>query len=107
MVLLILILYAAACYAFLFINSFLRLVNRKLAKKNPVWTFKDAVRSWGFDDEDFVTVPESRIYWSSEKFSWGFFAFMFVVSPFWFLWEFFKLQARLVITPILYFVGEN
>lgn len=106
MVLLILILYAVACYVFLFINSALKLLNRKLAKKTPTWTFKDAVRSWGFDDEDYV-VTTHRSYWSSESFSWGFFAFMFVVSPFWFLWEFFKLQARLVITPILYFVGEN
>ena len=106
MVLLILILYAVTCYAFLFINSALRLLNRKLAKKTPAWTFKDAVRSWGYDDEDYV-VTTRKSYWSGESFSWGFFAFMFVVSPFWFLWEFFKLQARLVITPILYFVGEN
>jgi len=106
MIFLILILYAVACYVFLFINSVLRFVNRKLAKKEPAWTFKDTVRSWGFDDEDYV-VTTHRSYWSSESFSWGFFAFMFVVSPFWFLWEFSKLLTRLVITPILYFVGEN
>lgn len=106
MVLLVLILYAVACYVFLFINSVLRLVNRKFAKKESVWTFKDAVRSWGFDDEDYV-VTANRGWWCSESFSWGFFAFMFVISPFWFFWEFFKLLARLVITPILYFVGEN
>jgi len=106
MIFLVLILYVVVCYAFLFINSVLRLVNRKLAKKEPVWTFKDAVRSWGFDDEDYV-VTTCRSYWISESFSWGFFAFMLVVSPFWFLWEFFKLLARLVITPILYFLGEE
>lgn len=107
MVLLILILYVVTCYVFLFINSALRFLSRKLAKKNPVWTFKDAVRSWGFNDEDYVAVPENRRYRSCEKFSWGFFAFMFVVSPILFLWEFFRFQVMLVITPILRFVGEN
>jgi hypothetical protein len=106
MIFLILILYAVACYVFLFINSGLKLLNRKLTKEEPVWAFKDAVRSWGFDDEDYV-VTTRRSYLSDESFSWGFFAFMFVVSPFWFLWEFSKLLTRLVITPILHFLGEN
>lgn len=106
MVLLILILYVATCYVFLFINSALRFLSRKLAKEEPTWTFKDAVRSWGFSDEDHV-VTTHRSYWSSESFSWGIFAFMFVFSPIWFLWEFFRFQVRLVITPILRFVGEN
>lgn len=108
---LILIIYAVACYAFLFINSGLKLLYRKLKKESKKWTFRDAIRSWGFEDDDEMKTDKEKElgitrYWERE-FSWGFFAFMFFTSPFFFFYFIFMIFLRIITLPILYFLGEN
>ncbi len=109
--------YLIACYVFLFINSGLKLLYRKIIKELKKWTFRDAVRSWGFDgyDEDeMLTEKEKALgmtdHWRPHfrpHFSWGLFAFKFFVSPFVFFYYIFMVLFRIIILPILYFIGEN
>ena len=109
--------YLIACYVFLFINSGLKLLYRKIIKELKKWTFRDAVRSWGFDgyDEDeMLTEKEKALgmtdHWRPHfrpHFSWGLFAFKFFVSPFVFFYYIFMILFRIIILPILYFIGEN
>lgn len=103
--------YLIACYVFLFINSGLKLLYRKIIKEIKKWTFRDAVRSWGFEDEDeMLTEKEKALgetdFWRTH-FSWRFFAFKFFTSPFVFLYYVFVILFRIIILPILYFIGEN
>ena len=109
--------YLIACYVFLFINSGLKLLYRKIIKELKKWTFRDAVRSWGFDgyDEDeMLTEKEKALgmtdHWRPHfrpHFSWGLFAFKFFVSPFVFFYYIFMVLFRIIILPISYFIGEN
>lgn len=69
---------ARKCYVFLFINSGLKLLYRKIIKELKKWTFRDAVRSWGFeklDEDEMLTEKEKELgmtdYWRPH-FSWGF-----------------------------------
>ena len=108
---LVIVIYAITCYAFFFLYSGLKLLYRKLTNESRKWTFKDAIRSWGFDcDYEMTTEKEKELgitrYWTDE-FSWGFFAFMFFISPFMFFYFVFMILLRLIISPILYFLGEN
>ena len=103
--------YLIACYVFLFIDSGLKLLYRKIIKESKKWTFRDAIRSWGFDDDDeMITEKEKALgktdYWKN-RFSWRFFAFEFFVSPFLFLYYVFIILFRIIILPILYLIGEN
>ena len=107
--------YLIACYVFLFINSGLKLLYRKITKESKKWTFRDAVRSWGFDNYDeneMITEKEKALggtdCWSwRPRFSWRFFAFKLFISPFVFLYYVFVILFRIIILPILYFIGEN
>ena len=109
--------YLIACYVFLFINSGLKLLYRKIIKKLKKWTFRDAVRSWGFDgydEEEMLTEKEKALgmtdHWRPHfrpYFSWGLFAFKFFVSPFVFFYYIFMVLFRIIILPISYFIGEN
>ena len=109
--------YLIACYVFLFINSGLKLLYRKIIKELKKWTFRDAVRSWGFDgyDEDeMLTEKEKALgmtdHWRPHfrpPFSWGLFAFKFFISPFVFFYYIFMVLFRIIILPISYFIGEN
>lgn len=103
--------YLITCYVFLFISSGLKLLYRKIIKESKKWTFRDAIRSWGFDDDDkMITEKEKALgvtdYWK-HCFSWRFFAFEFFISPFVFLYYVFIILLRIIILPILYFIGEN
>ena len=103
--------YLIACYVFLFIDSGLKLLYRKIIKESKKWTFRDAIRSWGFDDDDeMITEKEKALgmtdYWR-HRFSWKFFVFEFFISPFMFLYYVFIILSRIIILPILYFIGEN
>lgn len=103
--------YLIVCYLFLFINSGLKLLYRKIKKESKKWTFKDAIRSWGFDDEDeMLTEKEKALgmtYYWRPYFSWRLFTFKFFVSPFVFFYYIFVVLFRIIILPILYFIGEN
>lgn len=105
--------YLIACYVFLFINSGLKLLYRKITKESKKWTFKDAVKSWGFeelDEDEMLTEKEKELgmtdYWRPH-FSWGLFAFKFFVSPFVFFYYIFVVLFRIITLPISYFIGEN
>ena len=103
--------YLIACYVFLFINSGLKLLYRKITKESKKWTFRDAVRSWGFEDEDeMLTEKEKALgmtdYWRPH-FSWRLFAFKLFISLFVFLYYILVVLFRIIILPILYFIGEN
>ena len=105
--------YLIASYVFLFINSGLKLLYRKITKESKKWTFRDAVRSWGFegyDEDEMLTEKEKALGITASwrpGFSWSFFAFNFFVSPFMFLYYVFLILLRIIILPILYFIGEN
>lgn len=103
--------YLIACYLFLFINSGLKLLYRKITKELKKWTFRDAVKSWGFEDEDeMLTEKEKELgmtYYWRRCFSWGLFAFKFFVSPFVFFYYILIVLFRIIILPISYFIGEN
>ena len=108
--------YLIACYVFLFINSGLKLLYRKIKKESKKWTFRDAVRSWGFEIEDEMLTEKEKalgmtdnwdLHFSWRRFSWGLFAFKFFVSPFVFFYYIFMVLFRIIILPISYFIGEN
>lgn len=109
----IIIIYLIACYVFLFISSGLKLLYRKIIKEIKKWTFRDAVRSWGFDvdDEDEMLTEKEKALGMTDylrpRFSWMLFTFKFFVSPFVFLYYVFVILFRIIILPILYFIGEN
>lgn len=106
--LILIIAYTIVCYAFLFINSGLKLLYRKLTKESKKWTFKDALRSWGFVYYDDMVTEEDRKYrlWK-DWFSWSLFGFMFLTSPFLFFYYVFLILLRLFTLPILHFIGEK
>ena len=105
--------YLIACYIFLFINSGLKLLYRKIIKESKKWTFRDAVRSWGFEgyvEDEMLTEKEKALGMTDylrPHFSWGLFAFKFFVSPFVFFYYIFMVLFRIIILPISYFIGEN
>ena len=103
--------YLIACYVFLFINSGLKLLYRKNIKELKKWTFRDAIRGWGFDDEDEMLTEKEKALGLTDylkpRFSWTLFAFKFFTSPFVFFYYVFVILFRIIILPILYFIGEN
>lgn len=101
MVLLVLFLIVLTCYVFLFINSALKILYKKMLGEQP-WTFKKAVKSWGYDEDGDI---DSR--WFSHDFSWGLFALCTVSSPIIFFLYVFLILARLFVMPFLYFLGDE
>ena len=98
---------------FLFINSGLKFLYRKTTKESKKWTFRDAIRSWGFEDEDEMITEKEKALGGTEcwswrpHFSWRFFAFKLFISPFVFFYYILIVLFRIIILPILYFIGEN
>ena len=101
MVLLVLFLIVLTCYTFLFINSALKILYKKMLGEQP-WTFKKAVKSWGYDEDGDI---DSR--WFSYDFSWGLFALCTISSPIIFLLYVFLILARLFVMPFIYFLGDE